>query len=46
MSVGRFWLTRVISRRLRLAQDGRGMTFDQYVTHVGTAENLEREAGW
>ena len=23
-----------------------GMTFDQYVTYTGTAENLAREAGW
>ncbi len=24
----------------------KGMTFDQYVTYVGTPENLQREAGW
>jgi len=23
-----------------------GMTFDEYVTYVGTPENLAREAGW
>ena len=29
-----------------LKRFAKGMTFDQYVTYVGTPENLEREAGW
>jgi hypothetical protein len=28
------------------ARFAQGMTFDQYVTYTGTAENLAREAGW